>query len=164
MGMRPAQGGRGAHPQGLVEAERAQDAVFDLLVAGLTGGLLDDHVEQDVAGVGVLPALAGREVWRVGRGAGNELLGAVDVVALLVVLLRRGVSGQVVVDAAGVLEQLADGDPAAVVALPCTTPGSQWSTVLFKDSLPSASSHGDPDLATCHQRGQPGPAVAGRCD
>lgn len=117
LGVRPGQGGGSAGPPGPVEAERAQDALFDLLVGGLTGDRLDDHAEQDVAGVGVRPALAGREVRRVGHGAGNQLLGTVDVVALLVVLLRCGVSGQVVVDAAGVLEQLAEGDPAAVVAV-----------------------------------------------
>ena len=127
LGVRPGQGGRGAHPPGLVEAERAQDAVFDLLVGGVAGGLLDDRPEQDVAGVGVLPALAGREVRRVRHGAGDQLLGAVDVVPLLVVLLRRGVSGQVVVDATGVLEQLADGDAAAVVAV---APHHSWQPVI----------------------------------
>ncbi|GAA2521323.1 hypothetical protein Ahu01nite_082540 [Winogradskya humida] len=96
-----------------MQAEWPDYPVFGLLAQGPAGDPFDDHRDQDETGIGVVPARYQGVVHR----PRHELLSGVDVVALLKVFRRRRVSGQVIGDAAGVLQELAHGDPAPVVAV-----------------------------------------------
>jgi hypothetical protein len=81
---------------------------------GLAGRLLHNQAEQDVAGVGVAHSLAGGEVGRMVGAVriGEEFFGRPDprpigALAQIGVLPKGAIFGEVVVDAAGVREQLA---------------------------------------------------------
>src|SRR5207342_1633968 len=87
----------------------------------VVGHLFDDHSEQDVVGVGVVPGGTGGVVRPVGERDVQQVRPAELTEFQLAVRLGRGdlclqVIG-VVVQAAGVLQQFADGDRAAVVAV-----------------------------------------------
>jgi hypothetical protein len=78
-----------------------------------------EHVDEDVAGGGVAPSRTRREVRLMAHGPLHQFLWRIDVVPVLVVVGRRGEVREVVVDPAGVLEELTDCDAAAVVAVAC---------------------------------------------
>ena len=104
-----------------MESERDDDAAGDLVLPGVVGDLFDDHPEEDVVGVGVVPGGAGGGVRAVGERDVQQVLPAELTEFQLAVRLGRGdlrlqVIG-LVVQAAGVLQQLADGDLAAVIAV-----------------------------------------------
>jgi hypothetical protein len=60
----------------IVEGQRLQDAVPHRVVVAAAGQSLDDHPEDDVVGIGVLPPLARRERRLRIEQVGNLLLGA----------------------------------------------------------------------------------------
>jgi hypothetical protein len=114
----------------VAQLQRLDDAFVDFLLPAVTGGLLDDHAGQYVVGVGVRPASLGPRVVGVRQPAGlarhghrDLFLGGAHLEALLAIALGcqlgRVLEEDVgVVDKpAGVLEQVADGDAAAVVAV-----------------------------------------------
>jgi hypothetical protein len=78
-GARARQHRRVSRPDGVVQAERPDDPVADLVVPRPAGDPLDDHVEQDVTGAGVAPRRARCEVRPVTHRPGDQLLRRVDV-------------------------------------------------------------------------------------
>ena len=101
--------------RGAAKPKGPEDLAVQLLVEWVAGGRLDDQAEQDVAGVGVRPGRARREVrWPVGH-QGDQLPRGPGVEATLRGRVQRLFDGgRVVGHAAGVVEQLADADLVAV--------------------------------------------------
>ncbi|GAA2768096.1 hypothetical protein GCM10010103_71380 [Streptomyces paradoxus] len=105
-----------------VQLQRPEDAARDLLGVAAAGDLLDDHARDDEVGVRVR-----RFVLRAGprwlpQSDRHELLGRVGVVPVLGESGPRGVEAEVGVvgvvrEAAGVVEEPAQGDLGAVVAV-----------------------------------------------
>src|ERR1039457_5902542 len=89
------------------------DPLVDLLLPAVPGDLVDDHASQDVVGVRVLPAGAGREVWLVPHRDGHQLRRGVGGEPACEEARGRGNFGKiggVVIESAGVLQQFPDGD------------------------------------------------------
>lgn len=111
--VRGGQGGAAAGEGGAGEAEGGDDPAADLRRVGVAGDAADDEAEDGVVGVGV----------RVGARGGRRTVGGRGVDG------RRGGEGVcggvvgVVVQAAGVAEQGAQGDAAPVVAVAPDQPG-----------------------------------------
>jgi hypothetical protein len=111
---------------GVSHAQRPQDPLPYLSRPAPAGDLLDDHTEQDVVGVRVVPPAAGRERGLIVQRERNKFCRRETLEAVLLEPLQGGVhlqQGGVVLQAAGVLEQLPDGDRCAVVAVALNSAG-----------------------------------------
>ncbi|MDP4509334.1 hypothetical protein Q9G87_45770 [Nonomuraea sp. G32] len=120
--MRAAEAGLAAGSVGAGQLERAGDAVGDGVGVRHAGRLFDDHGGENEVGVEVAPVLARLEVGRVGDGDLHQVLRGQLVEAVLQqlgrpVALEHALIQGVGEDAAGVVEQLPDGDLASVVAV-----------------------------------------------
>jgi hypothetical protein len=115
---RPRPHGQG----GAAQAERAQHPFLDLLGVVAAGDGLHDHPGEHVARVAVRPVGAREERRRVPQRDAHQVAGGPVVEAVVgepaaqVAGAERRIGGEVV-HAAGVVEELAHGHPAAVVAV-----------------------------------------------
>ncbi len=115
--VRAAEGGlgRGGHV-GVAQAQPLDDPRVQLVGEVVAGDAFDQQARQQVVGVAVLPAFAGRERRRVPEREVEELAG-LEVPDLLAEILA------VVRQARGLLEQLTDRDAPPVDAFPADRPG-----------------------------------------
>ena len=104
----------GGGKRGLLQAERAEQSVLELLGQRAPADLLGDQTQQCVVGVAVLVGRVGRELRRVPERDVQHLLRCPD-------LRRVGIQGRrelgrvrVAVEPAAHLQQLGDGDVLAV--------------------------------------------------
>ena len=102
----PADATVGDRERRAVQPERGEDPATQLALRGMTGRGLDDQPDQDVVGVGIRPAGAGRKQrWVRGRDRDQALRGPGFRGIGQQITQKAGVVG-VVEDPAGVVEQL----------------------------------------------------------